>query len=161
MRAKIIDGRPYEISDPYSEGHVCNAAEARALNQVRSENIGNNLRSKIKDLHEANDFEGAAKLVELTDREYVFTHATVSARPQKLDPIEKEAQALAIATIKSSLANKGRKIDQVPDTETPDTWAAKVEAETLRIAALPEVLAIAKRNVESKKQAAESVAANL
>ena len=38
----------FTVSTPYAEGHVITAAEAKALNQVRAENIANNFRAKIK-----------------------------------------------------------------------------------------------------------------
>ena len=83
---KTINGISFEISTPYSEGHVLTEAEAKALNQTRSENIGNNLRAKIKEMQEAGESEDAiAAIVAEKDAEYVFTLASVSAS-RKLDP---------------------------------------------------------------------------
>lgn len=50
MRKVSMLGFPVEVSEPYSEGHKVNAAEADVLNQTRSQNIGNNLRGEIREL---------------------------------------------------------------------------------------------------------------
>jgi hypothetical protein len=52
-KTKTIEGKNFEISQPYEEGHVITAIEARVLNQTRSENIGNNVRAKLKEAIEA------------------------------------------------------------------------------------------------------------
>lgn len=150
-KTKIINGHAFEISQPYVEGQTINEAEARALNQVRSENIGNNVREKVKELMEAGDIDGAIALVTERDAEYVITLANVGTG-RKLDPVENEARKLARELIKNSLLETGRKITIAPEGVTKEEWDAKIEAETDRIAGLEEVLKLAKKNVAERQK---------
>ncbi|MCB1838493.1 MAG: hypothetical protein KDH99_12825, partial [Alcanivoracaceae bacterium] len=74
-----ILGVEVEISTPYAEGHTISEAEAKALNQTRAENIGNNFRKRIKDSKEG--VEGAEPMEKILadlaayDASYVFTLA--------------------------------------------------------------------------------------
>ena len=85
MKSKIIDGLSFEISQPYAAGQTINEAEAKALNQVRSENIGNNLRT-------------------------IAAHQNGSLTLQKLLAVDlqaAEATGPVLASIKSALAQPG------------------------------------------------------
>lgn len=160
---KIIHGQPFQISQPYAEGHTLTAVEAKVLNQVRSENIGNNMRGLVKEAVEKGTPEAItavqAKITEY-DNEYSFAiPGEGSARIT--DPYEKEGLALATKLIKESLAASGRKINVVPEGSTKEEWDAKVQAEKERIAALPEVVAAAKKNVDARKKQTESLAQTL
>jgi hypothetical protein len=150
-KSKVINGLAFEISQPYAAGHTLNEAEAKVLNQVRSENIGNNLRDKIKELMDKGDTDGAKALVAAKDAEYVFTLANVGAS-QKLDPVEREARAIAKEIIKAKLAETGRKINVVPEGETKETWEEKIEANIAKIATAEQVLKAAKKAVDDKKK---------
>lgn len=158
--AKTINGMEFEISQPYAEGHSCTAAEARALNQTRSENIGNNARAKIKEMLEKSESEDAIReFVAGLDANYIFTLAGVSAS-RKLDPVEREANKLARELLKDHLATTGRKLTKAPDGMTDEEWDDKVAAQIEQIATNPEVLKAAKKNVDAKaKQAAALVEA--
>lgn len=156
--AKTINGMEFEISQPYAEGHQCTAAEARALNQTRSENIGNNTRAKIKEMIEnGNPEQDIYDYVSGVDAEYVFTLAGVSAS-RKLDPVEREANKLARELLKDHLAQSGRKLTVAPEGMTKEDWEDKVASEVERIAALPEVLKAAQKNVDAKAKQASSLA---
>lgn len=48
-RSIRFKGYTFAISEPYTEGHSLTAGEAKALNDLRTENIGNNFRSKVND----------------------------------------------------------------------------------------------------------------
>ncbi len=150
-KSKIIHGTAFEISQPYAEGHILTAAEARALNQVRSENIGNNVREKLKELLDAGDTAAATTLVAERDAEYVFNMSSGSGAVKR-DPIETEARKIARDLIKESLAASGRKLSTVPQGETEESWKEKLEAETDRIAAMDDVLKVAKKNVADKQK---------
>jgi hypothetical protein len=85
-KTKTIEGKNFEISQPYEEGHVISAIEARVLNQTRSENIGNNVRAKLKEAIEAGQPDDAlAALVAEVDAAYQFTAAGTRAAA-RLDP---------------------------------------------------------------------------
>jgi len=47
MPAITIQGQHYRISHPYAEGHALTAAEARALNTMRTNYIGTQMRRRI------------------------------------------------------------------------------------------------------------------
>ena len=156
--AKTINGLKFEISQPYVEGHVCTAAEARALNQTRSENIGNNARAKIKEMLDKSTSEAEiAAYVNELDSGYVFTLAGVSAA-RKLDPVEREAIKLAKELLKEHLATTGRKLTVAPDGQTKEEWDDLIAEQVDKIAQNDEVLKAAKKNVEAKSKQAEKLA---
>lgn len=160
-KTKLINGVAFEVSQPYSAGHTINEAEAKTLNQVRAENIGNNLRDKIKELCEAGNEAGARELFAEKDASYVFTFSVGGGGSRKLDPIEREARAIARDLIKATLANSGRKITVAPEGKTEDEWKEAVEAEVDRISATEEVLKVAKKNVADKQKRADSLLASI
>lgn len=156
---KTINGLQFEISEPYAEGHTLNAIEARVLNQTRSENIGNNLRAKIKEMQE-DDTKSEQDIYDLVadlDSRYEFTAAGVSAS-RKLDPVEKEAVKIARELLKQHLAASGRKLTVAPEGYTEEEWDDKVAAEIERIAAEDAVVKAAKKNVEAKQKQAATLA---
>lgn len=155
---KTINGVQFELLEPYSEGHVCSAIEARVLNQTRSENIGNNTRAKIKEMQEGDASEqDILDYVASVDADYVFTAAGVSAS-RKLDPVEREARKIARELLKEHLANSGRKLTVAPEGLTDEEWDDKVSSEIDRIASDDAVVKAAKKNVEAKQKQAASLA---
>lgn len=156
-KTKTINGLNFEINQPYEAGHVVTEAEARALNQTRSENIGNNVRAKIKEMLDEGKAESEiAAYVSEVDGKYEFTLANVAAS-RKLDPYEREARVIARELLKNHLANSGRKLTVAPEGVTEEDWKDKVEAETDRIAATEGVIAQARKNVDAKKKAADKL----
>lgn len=160
-KSKMINGLSFEIREPYAEGQTINAAEAKALNQVRSENIGNNLRSQIKALQEKSAPEAEiTALVAAYDAEYTLTLSAVSSA-RKLDPVEKEALAIARELVKNHLASQGRKLSTVPEGMTKEEWEDKLEANYESIAAQEDVIAEAKKAVKAKEARASKLAGAL
>lgn len=160
MKTKVIAGVAFQISQPYAAGQTLTEAEAKALNQVRSENIGNNVREKVKELVEAGKTSEAEALVAEKDGAYVFTLASVAASA-KLDPVEREARNLAKEIVKSLLAAKGLKITTAPEGTSDEDWKAKIEANIDTIAAREEVLKEAKKAVDAKRKRLDSLAAGV
>ena len=161
MKTKTIQGLTFEVSQPFTEGHVVTEAEARALNQTRSENIGNNVRKRIKDLSEteisAEDLQAqAAEIVAEVDGSYIFTLASVSAGA-KLDPYEREALKIARELLKNHLATTGRKLTVAPEGITEDEWKETIAAESSRIAESDAVIKAAKKTVDAKRKTADSL----
>ena len=155
---KTINGLQFEISEPYAEGHVVSAIEARVLNQTRSENIGNNARAKIKEMQEGDATDqDIVDYVTGIDQNYVFTAAGVSAS-RKLDPVEREARKLARELIKTHLATSGRKLSTVPEGMTEEEWDDKLAAEIDRISQDEQIVKAATKNVAAKQKQAESLA---
>lgn len=156
--SKTINGLVFEISQPYAEGHVVTEAEARVLNQTRAENIGNNLRAKIKELQDAGaPFEAIAEVVAARDAEYVFTLAAARASRQ-MDPYEKEANKIARELLKAHLAESGRKLTVAPEGLTEEEWSEKIENEVDRIAATEQVVKAAKQRVDARRKQADTLA---
>ena len=156
-KTKTINGVAFEISQPYEEGHTISAIEARVLNQTRAENIGNNIRAKLKEMQDAGNSEDdlRAAVAEL-DGTYTFT-ASGTRAAAKLDPYEKEAVKIAREMLKLHLAQDGRKLTEAPDGYTQEEWDEKVAAEVERIAALDDVVKQAKKEVDAKKKRADSL----
>lgn len=109
-----INGVAVAVTQPYKAGHQITEAEAKALNQVRAENIGNNMRKQIKDMLEAanGDVEAVqgeiqAKVAEY-DANYEFTLASVGGGgTARLDPLTKECRAIAKTFIAGKLKEMG------------------------------------------------------
>lgn len=160
-KIKTIEGRNFNISQPYEEGHVLSAIEARVLNQTRSENIGNNVRAKLKEAIEGgkSDDELAALVAEV-DAAYAFTAAGTRAAA-RLDPYEREARKIARELLRAHLADTGRKLTVAPDGSTQEEWDEKIEAEVDRIATMDTVLEAAKKEVDAKKRRADKLASAL
>ena len=158
---KVINGLSTPISQPYSAGHTLNEAEAKVLNQTRSENIGNNVREKVKELQEASASDADIHdHISSADAAYEFTLSNVTASA-KLDPVEKEAQNLAKGLLRDHLATTGRKITVTPQGMTDDEWKAKIDSEIARICTLEEIVKAAKKNVDAKRKQADTLRAAL
>jgi hypothetical protein len=153
----MIAGESFEITVPYVAGHVLTEAEAKTLNQVRAENIGNNVREAVKKLIEEGKLDEAKALVAEKDAAYEFTLATVGAS-QKLDPVEREARAIAKEIVKAKLAAQGLKWNVPKDGETKESWAEKLEANVEKFAATEQVIAEAKKAVNAKKKRLDALA---
>lgn len=101
----------FEVSQPYSAGHTLTDAEAKALNQVRRENLGNNFRGTVKKAQE--EAAAAGKELDVSalqsqfadlDTKYVFTIREVNATA-KMDPVEREARNLVKAALRAHFAS--------------------------------------------------------
>lgn len=158
-KSKEICGVVFEITAPYEAGHTLTEAEAKALNQVRSENIGNNVRAKVKELIEAGDEAGAKTLVAEKDASYIFTVANVAASA-KYTPEEKEARNMAKDILRAKLADKGLKLTAAEGVDK-DEWDAKVEGWIAQIASNETIVKAAKKAVAERANRAANIAADL
>lgn len=158
MKSISIAGVPVEVSTPYAEGQTITAAEAKALNQTRAENIGNNFRVAVKDAMAKTegaerDQALAAVLAQLStyDAAYVFSMAGNARTP--IDPIEAEAIRIAKDVVKGKITEKyGVSLKVYFNTEGNEE---KYEAAVEKIAAQEDTLKEAKRRVASKKKLPE------
>lgn len=167
---KLIDGEKFSITQPYAEGHVITAAEAKALNQTRSENIGNNLREAVKAAKlkrdaatdaDPTDFNGLADMVAKYDAEYTFAMGGSGVSTRKLDPIEREAKKIADETIKAHLAKTGRKISVTPEGETDESWSEKIDAQRDKLMTADNVVKLAKKRVAERQKVTDDAAVEL
>ena len=160
MRNITIQGVEFEISEPYAEGHTCTEAEAKALNQTRSEAIRNNNAKRIKDAKEAHGDELPANiLTELADaistydKEYEFTLASVGGGRVSRDPVEVEARKIARTSIIAQLKTDNRTLKSVTDVEG---GKEKLEAAIAQVAASDAVVKAAKKAVADRAKLAET-----
>lgn len=96
----------FTVTTPYAEGHVVTAAEAKALNQVRAENIANNFRAKIKVAKEEGTLDQVRADLASYDAEYVFTLASVGGGRAPVDPVEREAKRIAEGLVTDMIKNQ-------------------------------------------------------
>lgn len=140
-----IAGHSFEVSTPYVAGHQLTEGEAKALNQVRCENIRNNTANKVKEaLENGGD---PASIVAEYDQSYEFTLAATGGR-QVRDPVEREARSLARSAIKQKLAADGRKLKDIDK----DKLAEAIDT----VAARDDILKLARDNVKRQSKLAET-----
>lgn len=163
-KPKVINGLSFDILQPYAAGHILTEIEAKVLNQTRAENVGNNVRQRIKDMQEGGteaypnpvSEDEIRAYVSSFDAEYEFRTPSEGAGKSR-DPYEVEARKIARELLKEHLASTGRKITVAPEGLTEDEWKEKVDTEIDRIASTPNVLAAAKKNVDAKKKQSASL----
>lgn len=104
-----INGFRFLVPSPYSEGHPCTGAEAQILNRK----LHSNLRSNFAKIMDSLVVEG--KSVESFNHELArrFSEYCATYSLNGGDPIEAEAEAIALAMIKSRLRKVGRKIGDI------------------------------------------------
>jgi len=151
MRNISIAGVTIPIAAPYAEGHTISAREASSLNQTRAENVANNCRKQIKELIEKDGKEAATpaivKLVQAYDATYDLSTAPVSA--SRLDPVAREAKAIAVQTVNNHLRASGRKISEFREGEARE----KYDAEVARLMETPEIQKAAAKAAALKETA--------
>lgn len=141
-----IAGKPFTVSLPYLAGHVLNEAEAKTLNQVRTENIRNNMASKVKD--------GTAGEAEVAAYDAAYSFALqVGGTRKTTDPLEKECLALARANVTATIKKAGKKVK--------DFAEEKIEAMVEKLAEHPEIVKAAKARIRDREKLAEGLALDL
>jgi hypothetical protein len=160
LRQVTIAGETFEIAAPYEEGHTLNAAEASVLNQTYLENIRNNVAGKIKAAKEAaekagtafsldtpigGEGEDAGKTLRQVCNDYAKTYefgfrATRNAEP--VDPVQREARAIAREALLAKLRANGVKRKDVPEEAFEEALAKHAQN--------PAILKEANRRVKAK-----------
>lgn len=143
----------FPVSQPYEAGHTLTEGEAKALNQVRKENLGNNFRKVVKDAIDAAGEGGTVDEQSLKDQfakldgEYQFTIATVSAS-RKLDPVEREVRNLIKSALREQLASETppRKLSDLDDEALESILDANMEN--------PDIVKVAKKMVADRQKVA-------
>ena len=152
-----ILGVEVEISTPYAEGHTISEAEAKALNQTRAENIGNNFRKRIKDSKEG--VEGAEPMEKILadlaayDASYVFTLAAAGGSRSTMTPLEKESNRVAKQWLVAKLKEAGSSLKKYAEEHGEDYVKAKVA----EVAATDAIQAQAKKNLAAAQKTADAV----
>lgn len=112
-----IQGVEFTVSAPYAEGHQISEAEAKALNQVRSENIRNNQAKLVKAAKEEFGEELSEDIIadlqnQITayDEGYEFTLASVGGGRKTRDPYEAEALKIARDAVTAKIKDTGKRV---------------------------------------------------
>lgn len=155
----------FEVAQPYDEGHVCTAAEAKALNQTRRENIANNFRTRVQATLSGE--EGAMSEAELRkafsdyERDYVITEAAVGTGAGTMTPLEKESRKVARDIAKAQLSASGRSVytEKTKGEFDPAKHVSKddFDSEIARLAELDKVQKIAAKSLKDREQLASQL----
>lgn len=154
-----VQGVTVSVAQPYAPGHVITEAEAKALNQVRAENIANNVRKAVTEIIEAAGGKEALTdehraqvqaLVAEKDAAYVFTLASVGGGRESLDPLTKECRSVARAFLTAKLKEKGLTQKKYNEANGEDAFDSKV----IEIADHPEIVKMAKKNLAARESLA-------
>lgn len=149
MPTITIHGLLLEAIEPYSEGHVLTADEAKALNSTFIDRVRNNFSRRVKtQLPECgwSEAPGLAQAIRSEFATYVATYRFDSAEQAILT---REAQGLARALVMARL-NAGGVRAELMTTE-------QIDALVMTCAQTPEVLAEAQRRIEALREAADTM----
>jgi hypothetical protein len=153
--AIVIASLPFDCPQPYAEGHVCSAAEARVLNMALAENLRNNFAKRIKAMRDraasADEFAGLQAEFTLYASQYSFTNAG-ELKSLTIDPLMEEALRIARGQVKALYLR--RSLDPKEDR-------AKFEANVRKVALLPKVQAEAKKRLDALARAGEELFSGL
>lgn len=144
-----IAGLEFTLPSPYAEGHPLSAVEAKVLNQTWHENVRNNTAKYVKEAVEkgvAQD-EIAANVAKYAG-EYTFSTPGTGGTRRVMDPVEREARAIARENLKAVLAQQGRKIKDVD----PEKLEAAIEQVLARN---PDIQKLAAKRVKERQKVAE------
>lgn len=151
-----IQGVYVDVSQPYEAGHAITEAEAKALNQVRAENIGNNTRAAIKALVDEHNGEtegavqtAAQKLVAERDASYEFTMASAGGTT-RLDPLTKECRAIA----KSFIISKIKEADMTQKQYLEKNGENAIKDKVIELADNEAIVKLAKKNLAEREKMA-------
>lgn len=148
----FIQKQPFPVTEPYSAGHVLTEIEAKVLNQVRAENIGNNFRKAVADAlagkEGAKTMDEVAKEFAEYDASYNFTAVRRSAGP-RLSPLDAECLRLAKAWMVSKLKEMGKTFKAYVDENSKEV----VDAKLAEVAATEAIVALAKKNLANQSKA--------
>lgn len=155
-----VQGVVVSVAQPYAPGHAITEAEARALNQVRAENIANNCRKAVLEIIEKAGGKDAAltdeqraeiqALVTAKDETYEFTLASVGGGREPVDPLTKECRKVARDFLTSKLKEKGLTQKKYNEANGEDAFDSKV----IELADHPEIVKMAKKNLAARESLA-------
>lgn len=168
LKSLMIAEVTFEAPFKFQAGHVLSEAEARTLNQTRFENLRNNFAPKVKASKEGK--EGAIPADQLAAEFAKFEAAYEFSMPgaggtstRSLDPIEREALAIARDVVKAKLAERGQSYNPPKDVsdEQKDTYKKTIADKVAEVAARDEIIALAKKNVAARDKGLASISAAL
>ena|SRR3990167_5061082 len=102
-----IQGQQFSVPAPFLEGHVLRPNEAAVLNQTYAENIRNNFAGAVKKAaEEGKDVAALQSDLDKYVSEYDFGIRRIGVSVS-VDPVEREAMALATKKVRDALKKKG------------------------------------------------------
>ena len=154
-----VQGIVVSVGQPYAPGHVITEAEARALNQVRAENIANNCRKQVLEIIEKAGGKEALTdehktqvqaIVTEKDAAYQFTLASVGGGREPVDPLTKECRAVARAFLTAKLKEKGLTQKKYNEANGEEAFESKV----IELADHEQIVKVAKKNLAARENLA-------
>lgn len=149
-RTISVAGITFEIDQPYKAGHVLDDAEASAFNQLREENVRNNLRKKVEEwVTEGKSQDDMQVLFDEYCESYTFGGRKGGRRIH--DPILREMRNVAIEAIKPLVAKQGTTWANLAQEQKDDLlkrYFAKYETQA-RATAVARLEALKSNTVES------------
>jgi phage gp16-like protein len=154
-----VQGVVVSVAQPYAPGHVVTEAEARALNQVRAENIANNCRKAVLEIIEkaggkealGDDHKAEIQsIVAAKDSTYEFTLASVGGGSQPVDPLTKECRKVARDFLTAKLKEKGLTQKKYNEANGEDAFDSKV----IELADHEQIVKMAKKNLAARESLA-------
>lgn len=109
---RMIADIEFPITLPYEAGHTLNDHEAAMLNQLRIENISNQVRKKVQAIKDAKDENGnfnlqaALDLVAAADANYDMSQARVASTRTSVAPLEREIEKVAKDQLRAVISAK-------------------------------------------------------
>ena len=153
MRIRV-QGIIFDISAPYTEGHKLSAAEANALNQMRAENVANNVRPAVKrvaqELWGQDSLPGEQTVPEelfnnlqekVTSYDKVYHFGMSGTR--STDPVVAMANRLARGAVARKIKSEGMTVKEYRDQNGKNAYRDLIA----KVAAMPQVRAEAERQV--------------
>lgn len=166
---KVFTIQGVEFSAPfrYAAGHVLTEIEAKVLNQTRFENLRNNFAGVVKASLEGK--EGSIPQADLPakfaeyEAAYEFAAPGTGTGARALDPVEKEAKALATELVKAKLKEIGRSYTAPKEAtdEEKAAYRAQIDAKIAEVAEREAVVAQARKNVASRAKSLSAIAEGL
>jgi hypothetical protein len=108
-----LKGLALPVSAPYSAGHTLNEAEASQLNQVRAENVRNNISGEVNDILVAAGVELVSDLPEEKQaeilenfRKYDSEYEFGARRAVERDPVKAEAIRIGMEKVAAAFMKK-------------------------------------------------------
>lgn len=160
MKTITVQGVSVDVKAPYEAGHTITDAEAKALNQVRAENVRNNTAKAVKELLDAANGDVAAvqtkaqELVAAYDAAYEFTLASVGGGRKPADPLEKAARDIARDWIVGKIKDAGMTQKEYLEKNGEDSIKAKIE----ELSGHPKIIEAAKKALAQRQKMADSLA---
>lgn len=144
-----VQGVKIRVPAPFTEGHVCRANEASVLNQTYAENLRNNMAADIKALKESGaSQDDLQKAMDDYVQSYDFGIRASGGTRESLDPVAREALALATIKVKQALVKKGVNLKDFDKDKIKEMAKEAVTA-------YPQITEIAAQRVALKKSIAE------